>query len=109
MTGAEIDLLTTPSYTFNAKINDYPSRFRLVFDAKDASDDSDDNFAFISNGEIIVNGTGTFQVIDVLGHQLVSREAISDFRLPTAVFSPGVYVLRLIGDNNVKTQKIVVE
>ena len=32
MTGANIDLLTTPTYTFNATTNDYASRFKLVFD-----------------------------------------------------------------------------
>lgn len=34
---------------------------------------SDDLFAFISNGEIIINGTGTLQIIDVLGRELFSR------------------------------------
>ena len=31
LTGADIDLLATPSYTFDAKTTDYASRFRLVF------------------------------------------------------------------------------
>ncbi len=31
MTGTDIDLLATPSYTFESKTNDYASRFRLVF------------------------------------------------------------------------------
>jgi hypothetical protein len=33
-TGANIDLLKTPSYTFNAKNDDHASRFTLVFKAK---------------------------------------------------------------------------
>ena len=31
MTGADIDLLAMPSYTFTAKTTDYESRFKLVF------------------------------------------------------------------------------
>lgn len=31
MTGAEVDLLQTPSYSFEAKTTDYVSRFKLVF------------------------------------------------------------------------------
>ena len=31
LTGAEVDLLATPSYTFNARNNDQVSRFKLVF------------------------------------------------------------------------------
>ena len=108
LTGANVDLLQTPSYTFESRTTDYASRFKLVFSAGNASDNSDD-FAFISNGEIIVNGEGTLQVIDMLGHVLVTCDAHSDFRLPTSDFPAGVYVLRLINGNDVKTQKIVVE
>ena len=109
LTGANTDLLANPSYTFTAKTTDYESRFKLVFCA-DGNDNKIENekFAFISNGELIVNGTGMLQVVDMLGHQLSSRQATSVFRLPTSDFSPGVYVLRLINGDIVKTQKIVV-
>lgn len=39
MTGTDIDLLATPSYTFESKTNDYASRFRLVFSASGNTDD----------------------------------------------------------------------
>ena len=107
LTGADIDLLTTPSYTFTAKTTDYASRFKLVF--ANENDNENEDFAFISNGEIIINGEGTAQVIDMLGHQLVSRQVFSDFRLPTSDFSAGVYVLRLVNGDRVKTQKIIIK
>jgi len=53
LTGANIDLLTTPCYTFTAQNDDYASRFKLVFNA---INDENEDFAFISNGEIMVNG-----------------------------------------------------
>ncbi|MCR4848040.1 MAG: T9SS type A sorting domain-containing protein, partial [Bacteroidales bacterium] len=108
LTGNDVDLLATPSYTFEAWTTDYASRFKLVFATGDA--DADDPFAFISNGQLIVNGTGTLQVIDMLGHILLSHEVHSDSCLPTSDFLPsGVYVLRLINGDEVKIQKIVVK
>ena len=107
MTGADVDLLENPSYTFTAKTSDYASRFRLVFsNCGDAVGDNDMPFAFINNGNIIVNGEGTLQVIDVMGRVVLSGDAIN--RVSTGGMAAGVYVLRLINGDDVKTQKIVV-
>ena len=110
MTGADVDLLQTPSYSFDAKVTDYTSRFRLVFSANDETgNESEDNFAFISNGQLIVTGEGTLQVVDVMGRVLVNKQlSTTNSQLPTANFKAGVYMLRLIQGNDVKTQKIVV-
>jgi len=128
MTGADVDLLSpegiiageasfresgtqspTPSYTFTAKTTDYESRFKLVFSADEAVCGPDEAFAFISNGNIIVNGEGILQVFDVLGHQLVTKQLPTlNSQLSTSL-TKGVYVLRLINGENVRTQKIVVE
>lgn len=106
MTGVIIDLLSNPSYTFDAKANDYESRFRLVFFATNNEDDLDDDFAFISNGKIIVNGEGTLQVIDVTGRIVLSKDALHS--ISTSGMTPGVYVLRLVEGNQVRMQKIVI-
>ena len=105
LTGADIDLLTTPSYTFTAKTTDYASRFKLVF--ANQNDDENEDFAFISNGEIIINGEGTLQAIDMLGRVIVCRDAMHC--VSTAGMAPGVYVLRLINGEDVKTQKIIIK
>lgn len=109
LTGMDVDLLATPSYTFEARKSDIASRFRLVFDANTGNDETNDNFAFINNGELIVNGNGTVQVIDILGRQMFSHEVNSSFRIQNSEFAPGVYVLRLVNGNDVKTQKIVIK
>ena len=106
LTGADVDLLVEPSYTFTAKTNDYASRFRLVFFAQ-VSGQEDDDFAFISNGNIIVNGEGIVQIIDMTGHVVASYNANN--RFGTDGFAAGVYVLRLINGENVKTQKIMIK
>jgi hypothetical protein len=111
LTGNDVDLLQTPSYTFTAHTSDYESRFRLVF-AEDNLDNNDD-FAFIdANGNIIINGIdghATIQLIDLLGHVLITSDVHSDFCLPTSDFPGGMYLLRLINGDIVKTQKIVVK
>ena len=110
LTGADIDLLQTPSYTFAARNDDYPSRFKLVFSTS-SNDADDDNFAFISNGDIIITeGDGTLQIFDILGKNIFTREITTvNCQLPTANLTPGVYLLRLIKGKDVKTQKIVIK
>ena len=97
------------SYTFTAKTTDYESRFRLVFapNNEDGSSTGSEAFAFVSNGNIVVNGEGMLQVIDVMGRVIVCRDAMN--RVSTSEMTPGVYVLRLINGDNVKTQKIVIK
>ena len=111
MTGNDIDLLQTPSYSFNAKTTDYESRFRLVFAANNESgvSASSTTFAFYSNGNWMVNNEGeaTLQVIDVMG-RVLSNQTISGTAELSLNQVPGVYVLRLVNGNDVKTQKIVV-
>ena len=100
------------SYTFTAKTTDYASRFRLVFNANDASTGSasDAPFAYINNGNIIINGTGTLQIIDILGKELERKELSTlNSQLSTLNFVPGVYVLRLIDGDSIRTQKMIVE
>ena len=107
--GTDIDLFATSSYSFNAKADDYESRFRLVFSANSENEIGNEDFAFFSNGQLIVTGEGTLQVVDMLGRMLVTKQlSTTNSQLPTANFQAGVYVLRLINGENVKTQKIVV-
>ena len=109
MTGMDVDLLQTPSYTFDATTNDYTSRFRLVFSANDVNEQNAETFAFFSNGNWVVNNEGeaTLQVIDVNG-RIVSNETINGSVATSINATPGVYMLRLVNGNEVKTQKIVV-
>ena len=97
LTGVDIDLLTTPEYTFDAAPTDYAARFQLVFSD---SINEDDNlpFAYFSDGQIIVTyeGEATLQVIDMLG-RMVDKNNLA----------PGIYVLRLITATETRVQRIV--
>ena len=106
LTGTDVDLLATSSYTFEGRTDDYVSRFKLVFIAYDNADN--DDFAFISNGDIIINGKGLIQVVDVLGRTVLSKNLLnSTSHLSTLTLKSGVYVLRLVKGREVKTQKII--
>ena len=105
MNGNEVDLLSTPSYTFEASTTDYASRFKLVF----ATGNADDNFAFYSNGSFVINneGNATLQVIDING-RILKSESINGCTNIDMNTAAGVYMLRLVNGNDVKVQKVVV-
>ena len=110
MTGADVNLLETPYYTFNAQTNNYASRFRLVF-ATGSSVDGD-SFSFINGAGNLcifgIEGEATVQVVDVLGHVLSSETFSGSYEKKFDV-APSVYMIRLIQGNDVKTQKMVIK
>ena len=70
-------MLNEGKYTFTANPNDHEYRFivRLSEEGnEDTNIEMDDDFAFISNVEIIIIGTGTLQVIDMLGRVMLTQE-----------------------------------
>ena len=106
MTGEEIDLLATPSYSFKATPNDSEDRFRLIFDCNTYTgiDEyfTDDIFAFQSGNEIYVKGEGTLEVFDVMGRMVLNTRINGVERVN--VPANAVYIFKL----EEKTQKIVV-
>ena len=112
MTGTDVDLLATPSYSFEARTNDYESRFRLVFSGNTnvGSSTSSETFAFFNGNSWVINNEGeaTLQVIDMMG-RVLSNEQFNGSYNNSLNLSAGVYVLRLSNGNTVKTQKVVVD
>ena len=117
MIGADVDLLQTNEYSFNGKTTDYASRFRLVFSTicEDVNGDNE-AFAYINNGNIIITtdahgAADTFnvslQVVDMMGRVVVSAGGHTRCA-PTTGIPAGVYVMRLIDRENVRTQRIVI-
>ena len=111
LTGADVDLLQQPEYTFDARTNDYASRFKVVFVSKgeDAAVDNE-TFAFNSNGNWIIanEGRATLQVIDING-RILSSEQINGCAETRINAAAGVYVIRLVNGENVRTQKVIVK
>ena len=111
MTGADIDLLATPSYTFEANTTDYANRFNLIFaTTKSVSENGTSHFAFFNGSEWSINNTGeaTLQVVDVMG-RIIRNESINGNANVNLNEAAGVYVIRLVNGSNVKVQKVVVK
>ena len=109
ITGADVDLLATPSYSFEGKTDDYESRFKLVFANYEDANDDNVHFAYYADGEIRLVETcygASLQVVDMMGRVVLAGDAMN--RVSTSGMTAGVYVLRLINGEQVKTQKIVV-
>ena len=116
ITGVMTDMFAHDSYTFEANPDQYSSRFKIVIgDWKDVDEHEapepveGPTFAYQSGNEIIVDGEGRLEIIDVTGRIIVSRDASNASAISTNGMVPGVYILRLTNGKETKTQKIVIE
>ena len=114
LTGEDIDMLAGKSYKFYAFGNEDENRFKIVLNPNTDSAEAS-TFAYVSNDDIIItglDGNATLQIFDVMG-RMVSAESITGTNgMVSRSHKPataGVYVLRLITNNGMNTQKIVIE
>ena len=96
-TGSVVDMLNSSDYSFEAQSSDHPFRFKLVLNDGNSEDD------LIIPG---IQGKATVQIIDIAGHLIGTRETTGN--ISTDGLTPGVYVLRMITNDQVTTQKIMV-
>jgi hypothetical protein len=70
---------------------------------------NDKRFAYQSGSELIVNGEGHLQIIDLMGRVIYSDDMENyNNRVDMTSFNKGAYIIRLINKESVKTQKITV-
>ncbi len=108
--GVSVDMLATDSYLFTAATGDYKSRFKIVIgmDATDPQVDPEAPFAFMHNGQLVVNGTGRLDIVDALGRVLYTTDLLgaqNSVSLPGSL--KGVCILHLTGSDSSKTQKVI--
>ena len=110
LTGNDVDLLVTPSYTFEAKASDYASRFRLLFAPAEEIEVTTDGFAFFADGHLHVfnQGDARLQLFDMTGHILLA-ETLQGSLDKALDLVPGVYVVRLVSEKDTRSTKIVVD
>jgi hypothetical protein len=110
MTGADIDLLATPSYSFEARTTDYANRFKLSFKANTGvEENATSTFAYYNGSAWNISNMGeaTLQVVDMMG-RVLSSETISG-NVSISLNQPaGVYMLRLVNGDKTMVQKVVV-
>ena len=108
MTGEKINLLLENEYEFMANSNDNAERFIIKMDNSQQTTDNS-HFAYVSGEELIINAEGTVQIIDVMGRMIYSNNVeSSNNRINVSDFNRATYVVRVINENGVNVQKIVV-
>lgn len=121
--GVEHNMLADNTYVFEASPDDYSSRFYITYECSGTGiDENDDDgastgsatFAYINNGNIVIDvGSGhgaSLQMIDVLGRVMYSTVCTDDVHtVSTNGLAKGVYLIRLVNNKMVRTQKIVVK
>ena len=104
MTGEDIDMLVEDEYRFKAMSNDNISRF--IIRLSDKGEDNGSQFAYQSGKQLFIIGSGKVQVIDMMGRVVLNTTADGS-PLDISNLKEAAYIVRLSGENNVKTQKIV--
>ena len=111
-TGVNYDMLVNDSYTFEATTGDYTSRFYITYTVTGLDEEvvfESDNFAFYNGSDWVINGKGHLDVIDITGRVLFEEQLNNDQnRVNLNGLAQGVYLLRVIDNKVVRTQKIIV-
>lgn len=111
-TGVNYDMLANDHYTFEASADDYASRFYITYTVTDVNEnvtDGDNSFAYYDGSEWVISGKGHLDVIDVTGRVLYAAQLNNDQnRVHLDGVAKGVYLLRVVDNKVVRTQKIIV-
>ena len=105
-TGEKVNILEE-DYTFMATTADNAERFVLL---KDNGQQTTDNshFAYVSGEDLIISVEGKVQIIDVMGRIIYSNDVTSDnSRIDVSGFDNAAYVVRVVNEEGVKVQKII--
>ena len=109
LTGEKVNLLTD-SYSFLHSKGNKKERFVLTM-AHSSQPTAHSQFAYISNGELIItgiSGDATINIYDIMGRNEIDRiHTNAEYRIHTDGFSSGVYIIQKIDDKGIKTQKIL--
>jgi len=112
ISGADINLLSTPSYSFSATTSDYLSRFKLFVNTDHGVGEASEkaSFAYYANGSVVLQGIeneAVLEVVDLMGRVVKTQRVTpseNTIDIPTAC----VYLLRLNDGKVMRTQKLVV-
>ena len=106
-TGEKVNILEE-DYTFMATTHDSAERFVLTMNSDNDTDSDNGNFAYISGEDLIISVEGAVQIIDVMGRIIYSNDVTSDNnRIDVSGFDNAAYIVRVINENGVKVQKII--
>ena len=109
-TGVETNLLFE-DYSFIAKSGDNSDRF-IIRLSNETLNLEDENFVYINNNGLIIDNASsnaTLQIFDVMGRPVASYNLSGSANISMESLTNGVYILRLMDENNVRVQKVVID
>ena len=107
-TGVETNMLLEDEYTFTATSNDNVNRFVIKL-ANGQEPTANSQFVYQSGEELILSIEGSVQIVDMLGRVVYYNEhANGDNRINVAEFNDAAYVVRVVNEEGVKVQKVVI-
>ena len=107
-TGVETNMLLEDEYTFTATSNDSHNRFVIRL-ANGQEPTANSQFVYQSGEELILSIEGSVQIVDMLGRVVYSNEhASGNNRIYVGEFNDASYVVRVINEEGVKVQKVVI-
>ena len=106
-TGVETDMLLE-DYNFIATSGSNHERFILKLGSEQQTTD-DDQFVYQSGEELVIDAEGTIQIIDMMGRVVYSNEhSNGNDRISVSEFDNAAYIVRVVNEEGVKVQKVVV-
>lgn len=106
LTGDKVNIIMEKEYTFVAKANDSAERFVLLANAQSLNSETQSNFVYVNNGELIINAKGSIQIIDMMGRVVLSEEN-GMAHINVSGLKNSAYIVRCVNDDEVKIQKII--
>ncbi len=107
-TGEKINILEE-DYTFMATTADNAERFILLKDNGQQTTANSSHFAYVSGEDLIISVEGAVQIIDVMGRIIYSNDVTSDnSRIDVSGFDNAAYIVRVVNEEGVKVQKVVI-
>ena len=107
-TGVETNMLLEDEYSFTATSNDNAKRF-VVRLTNGQEPTANSQFVYQSGKELILSIEGSVQIVDMLGRVVYSNEHADAYnRINVADFNDATYVVRVVNEEGVKVQKVVI-
>ncbi len=106
-TGIETNMLVEDEYSFIASNEDNANRFVIRL-AQGSQLEAQSQFVYQSGEELILSIEGSVQIVDMLGRVVYSNEhANGNNRINVSEFNDASYVVRVVNEEGVKVQKII--
>lgn len=111
LTGIETNMLLE-DYSFIGSPDEKSERFIIRLSARYDDMSADDNFAIVNGNELIIanlSDNATVQIYDIMGRPVTSYVLSGTANISMETLANGIYVVRLIDENDVKSQKVVID